>query len=59
MDLRVKHEDDSEGMDSRIKSENDSEEVELPRSPFLVMPCLSGIARGLFQNGLDTAHTGR
>ena len=45
MDLRVKHEDDSEGMDSRVNPtpENDSEEVELPRSPFLVMPCLSGI----------------
>ncbi len=42
MDLRVKHKDDSDEMDSRIKSENDSVGAERPRSPFLVMPDLIG-----------------
>ena len=42
MDLRVKHKDDSVGMDSRIKSENDSDGMERPSSPRFVMPDLIG-----------------
>ena len=42
MDLRVKHEDDSVGMDSSHTFSMALEGVERPHSPFLVMPDLIG-----------------